>query len=297
MSASGSRVVAVMGKELAEFRRNRLIVASTAFLPVMFLASPTVSILLIKASAPSTVLDQRVDASLFIPLLIPVLVPALLSAYSVVGERDQGTLEPGLTTPVSRAELLLGKAAAIFLPAVAIAYLVFGVFVAITQVAARPAVARAVWHAPQLPAALAFIPLLAPWAISVGLALSAPVPARPGLHPAAGRLGHVVRPGHLGPRLRHPRRPAAVGPGQPAADRADRAGVGPPDQPDLRARRRPGRRAAGRRRHRLPGRGPVVRPRTTGHRPIALTGKALTEGRKQCQPKRNQKGPSWPRSS
>src|SRR6202012_3810364 len=173
MSASGSRVVAVMGKELAEFRRNRLIVASTAFLPVMFLASPTVSILLIRASAASSVLDQRVEASLFIPLLIPVLVPALLSAYSVVGEREQGTLEPVLTTPVSRAELLLGKAAAIFLPAVAIAYLMFGVFVAITQVAARPAVATAVWHAPQLPAALVFIPLLAGWAIWVGLAISA----------------------------------------------------------------------------------------------------------------------------
>src|ERR1700744_6118129 len=158
MSASGSRVVAVMGKELAEFRRNRLIVASTAFLPVMFLASPTVSILLIKASAPSTVLDQRVEASLFIPLLIPVLGPALLSAYSGVGEREQGTLEPVLTTPVSRAELLLGKAAAIFLPAVAIAYLMFGVFVAITQVAARPAVARGGRPRPPPPARPGLIP-------------------------------------------------------------------------------------------------------------------------------------------
>jgi ABC-2 type transport system permease protein len=164
-----------MGKELAEFRRNRLIVASTAILPVLFLVSPTVSILLIKASALSTTLDQRVEASLFIPLLIPVLVPALLSAYSVVGEREQGTLEPVLTTPVRRAELLIGKAAAIFLPAVAIAYLMFGVFVAITQVAARRAVAAAVWHAPQLPTALIFIPLLAAWSIWVGLAISSRV--------------------------------------------------------------------------------------------------------------------------
>jgi ABC-type transport system involved in multi-copper enzyme maturation permease subunit len=156
MSASASRVAAVMGKELAEFRRNRLIVASTAILPVLFLVSPTVSILLIKASAPSTTLDQRVDASLFIPLLIPVLVPALLSAYSVVGEREQGTV-------------------AIFLPAVTIAYLMFGVFVAITQVAARPAVAAAVRHAPQLPAGLIFIPLLAAWAIWAGLAISSRV--------------------------------------------------------------------------------------------------------------------------
>jgi ABC-2 type transport system permease protein len=45
--------------------------------------------------------------------------------------------------------------------------------VAITQFAAAPPVAAAVLHAPQLPAALVFIPLLAGWAIWVGLAISA----------------------------------------------------------------------------------------------------------------------------
>ena len=40
-----------------------------------------------------------------------------------------------LTTPVSRAELLVGKAAAVFMPAVALGYLMFGVFVAVTQLA------------------------------------------------------------------------------------------------------------------------------------------------------------------
>jgi len=173
MSASASRVGAVIRKELAEFRRNRFIVATAAILPVLFLVSPTASILSIKAQALSTTLDKRVEASLFIPLLIPVLVPALLSAYAVIGERDQGTLEPVLTTPVGRVELLIGKATAIFMPAVAVAYLTFGVFVAITQFAARPVVAAAVRHAPQLPAALVFIPLLAAWAIWVGLAISA----------------------------------------------------------------------------------------------------------------------------
>ena len=173
MNASTSRIGAVVRKELTEFRRNRLIVATAAVLPVLFMVSPTASVLLVKAQTVSTALDKRVEASLFIPLLIPVLVPALLSAYAVVGERDQGTLEPVLTTPVGRAELLVGKAVAIFMPTVALAYLMFGVFVAITQLAARPAVAAAVRHAPQLPAALVFIPLLAAWAIWVGLAISA----------------------------------------------------------------------------------------------------------------------------
>jgi ABC-type Na+ efflux pump permease subunit len=173
MSASASRIGAVIRKELAEFRRNRFIVATAAILPVLFLVSPTASVLSVKAQVLSTGLDKRLEASLFIPLLIPVLVPALLSSYAVVGERDQGTLEPLLTTPVGRAELLIGKAAAIFMPAAALAYLMFGVFVAITQLAASPAVAAAVRHAPQLPAALVFIPLLAAWAIWVGLAISA----------------------------------------------------------------------------------------------------------------------------
>jgi ABC-2 type transport system permease protein len=95
-----------------------------------------------------------------------------MSAYSVVGEREQGTLEPVLTTPVSRAELLAGKAAAVFMPAAALGYLIFGIFVAITQLAAAAPVAAAVRHAPQLPAALVFIPLLAAWAIWAGLAIS-----------------------------------------------------------------------------------------------------------------------------
>jgi ABC-type Na+ efflux pump permease subunit len=170
--AGASRVGAVIGKELAEFRRNRLIVATAAVLPILFLVSPTTSVLLIKAQALSATVDKRVEASLFIPLLIPVLLPALLSAFAVIGEREQGTLEPVLTTPVGRTELLLGKAVAIFLPTVVLAYLMFGLFVAITQFAAAPAVAAAVRHAPQLPAGLLFIPLLAGWAIWVGLAIS-----------------------------------------------------------------------------------------------------------------------------
>jgi ABC-2 type transport system permease protein len=167
-----ARVGAVIRKELAELRRNRLIVVTAAMLPVIFLIGPTATILDIKASALSTTLDNRVDYALFMPLMVSVLVPAVMSAYSVVGEREQGTLEPVLTTPVSRTELLVGKAAAVFIPATVLGYLIFGIFVAITQLAAAAPVAAAVRHAPQLPAALVFIPLLAAWAIWAGLAVS-----------------------------------------------------------------------------------------------------------------------------
>ncbi len=38
----------------------------------------------------------------------------MVAAYAVVGERQQGTLEPVLTTPVRREEFLLGRALASF---------------------------------------------------------------------------------------------------------------------------------------------------------------------------------------
>jgi ABC-type transport system involved in multi-copper enzyme maturation permease subunit len=172
VSASTARTGAVVRKEFAEFRRNRLIVVTAAMLPVIFLIGPTATILSIKASALSATLGKRVDYALFLPLMVSVLVPAVMSAYSVVGEREQGTLEPVLTTPVTRAELLTGKAVAVFIPSLVLGYLIFGVFVTITQLAAAAPVAAAVLHAPQLPAALVFIPLLAAWAIWAGLAIS-----------------------------------------------------------------------------------------------------------------------------
>jgi ABC-type Na+ efflux pump permease subunit len=173
VNESASRIGAVVRKELTEYRRNKFIVWTAAILPLVYLVSPTASLLAIKASASSAVLDRRVDLTLFFPLLIPVLVPAVMSAFSIVGEREQGTLEPVLTTPVSRVEFLAGKAAAIFIPAVGLAYVMFGIFVAIVRLGASAAVATAVWNAPQLPAVLVFIPLLAAWAIWAGLAISA----------------------------------------------------------------------------------------------------------------------------
>ena len=102
-----------------------------------------------------------------------MLVPATLASYSVVGERLQATLEPVLTTPVRRQELLLGKALAAFVPAVAVAYTIFALFVAVVELFAAPGVAPALIRGPDLLAQLVFTPLLATWSIWVGIAISA----------------------------------------------------------------------------------------------------------------------------
>jgi ABC-type transport system involved in multi-copper enzyme maturation permease subunit len=104
---------------------------------------------------------------------IPTLVPVFVAAYAVVGERQQGTLEPALTTPIRREELLLGKALAALIPSLVIAYAVFALFLALVALFAQPTVASALIQGPDLLAQVVFTPLLATWSIWVGIAVSA----------------------------------------------------------------------------------------------------------------------------
>jgi ABC-2 type transport system permease protein len=174
MRVDVTRIRAVIRKELRDYRRNRFIVVTMAVMPAIFLALPIVDIFLFPASASNGRLDKLLGVSLLYLLLIPVLVPATISGYAVIGERDQGTLEPLLTTPIRQEELLIGKAAAALLPSVAIAYAAFGIFLACVELFAKSAVATAVFRqGPVLLAQVLFTPLLAGWAIWVGMAVSA----------------------------------------------------------------------------------------------------------------------------
>jgi ABC-type Na+ efflux pump permease subunit len=96
----------------------------------------------------------------------------VIAAYSVVGERDQGTLEPVLTAPIRASELLLGKAAAAFLPSVLIAYAIYSVVLIGVRFGAAHVVSTVVFHPPELLAQLLFTPLLALWSIWVGIGIS-----------------------------------------------------------------------------------------------------------------------------
>ncbi len=169
MSMSSARVRAIYRKELREYRRNGSIIATMAAIPLGIVIFPLLEVLALPASAASVLLNGD---PLVILLGIPALVPAVVAAYSVVGDRQQGTLEPVLTTPIRREELLLAKALAALVPSLAVAYAVYAFFLACTQLFAQPAVASAVLQGPDLLAQLLFTPLLAGWSIWVGIAIS-----------------------------------------------------------------------------------------------------------------------------
>jgi len=173
MGLDATRVRAVVRKELRDFRRKRSIVATMCILPLFFLVEPVVTIFLVTPSTSGAALQKSLILPILYLLLIPTIMPSTLAAYSVVGEREQGTLEPLLTTPLRQQEFLLGKATSVMIPTLALSYTLFGVFLAAVRLFANSAVASAVFHdSPVILALLLLAPLMAGWGIVVGMAVS-----------------------------------------------------------------------------------------------------------------------------
>jgi ABC-2 type transport system permease protein len=166
------RIHAVVSKEVREFRRNRFVVGTMAVLPVVFLVSPMITMFRIPDTASGPEVRAAVGVMSLLMLIVPIVIPPVIASYSVVGERDQGTLEPVLTTPITASELLLGKAIAAFIPSVGISYVIY--FIAAISIRARAShtVSSVVWDPPRVLAQLLFTPLLALWSIWVGIAIS-----------------------------------------------------------------------------------------------------------------------------
>ncbi len=166
---SARRIGAVMRKELREYRRNRSVLVATAIFPLIFLIQPVIVLLSIPASTAAELSNRHV---LLYMLAVPVLTPAVLAAYSVAGERQQGSLEPVLTTPIREREFLLGKGLAALLPSLVIAYLVFGAFLGILEALTEPALASALLRPDDLLAQLILTPLLAAASVWIAVAIS-----------------------------------------------------------------------------------------------------------------------------
>jgi ABC-type Na+ efflux pump permease subunit len=161
-----------MRKEVREFSRNRFVIVTMAVLPLVFLITPMITLFKVPASASGPQVKAAVGVISLLLLIVPIVIPPVISAYSVVGERVQETLEPVLTTPVRADELLLGKAAAAFIPSVAISYAMYVIVIVAVRLAAAHVVVEVVWHAPQVLAQVLFTPLLAAWSIWVGIGIS-----------------------------------------------------------------------------------------------------------------------------
>ncbi len=160
------KIRAVIEKEWAEVFKNRIVLFSVVFLPILLSIMP-----LVMLSAMSGLSSTGSDANdlppqfiascgglnadeclmlyvlnqfLVLYLLMPLAIPTAIAAYSIVGEKTTRCLEPLLATPIKTEELLLAKALAAVIPAILGGWLAFGVFAvgALTMVHSPALIAR-----------------------------------------------------------------------------------------------------------------------------------------------------------
>lgn len=126
------RLRALICKEWSELFRIKMVIYSSLFMPLFFGGLSTYMVWQGRSFPPE---GQGVifNSALLYFLIMPIMIPVTLGVYSVVGEKEQGTLEPLLATAISDLELFLGKALVAVIPALLLTWTVFGLFLLATH--------------------------------------------------------------------------------------------------------------------------------------------------------------------
>jgi len=196
------KIKTIISKEWAEIFKNRMVLFSVAFLPLILTALPLVILYAMRGEVASV---DGLEGSSGIPqeflqfcpedvstgecfqvylvsqftimfMMLPLMIPATISAYSIVGEKTTRSLEPLLATPISTAELLIGKGLAAAIPAVIATFGAFGLFAAGAWILLpNKAVFSATISGPWLLAVLVIGPMLAVMAVMFSIIVSSRV--------------------------------------------------------------------------------------------------------------------------
>lgn len=145
-----NKIKVILRKEWAEVFKNRMVIFSVLFMPLLFTALPLI-ILYTTRGTDSDLYDSEMPEqfSQYCPeglngaecfqvymvgqftllyMMVPLIIPVNIAAYSIVGEKTTRSLEPLLATPITTAELLIGKNLAAALPAILATWIGFGLY-------------------------------------------------------------------------------------------------------------------------------------------------------------------------
>ena len=148
------KIRTIIRKEWAEVFKNRMVIFTVAFLPLLMTAIPLGIIYSTRstASAAGTAINSQLPSEMtqsmcpgglsgpecfqvfmvgefmMLFMIVPVAIPVTIAAYSIVGEKTTRSLEPLLATPITTVELLVGKCLAAVIPAILATYAAFGIF-------------------------------------------------------------------------------------------------------------------------------------------------------------------------
>jgi ABC-2 type transport system permease protein len=145
------KIKTIIDKEWAEVFKNKLVLFTVAFLPLLLTALPLITLYAMQNLPPEELISGSTPDAFFGDLciglsevdctqvyllniftlmfmILPVMIPVTIAAYSIVGEKTTRSLEPLLATPITTAELIIGKAAAAVIPAIVVTWISFGIY-------------------------------------------------------------------------------------------------------------------------------------------------------------------------
>jgi ABC-2 type transport system permease protein len=196
------KIKTIVRKEWAEVFKNRMVIFTVAFLPLLLTAIPLGIIYGTRGNSSTTAgtasselqggMPQSmcpnglngqdcfqvflVSEFMLLFMLVPVAIPVTIAAYSIVGEKTTRSLEPLLATPITTAELLVGKCLAAVIPAILATYSAFGIFALGSWIiVANKTLLMALLDARWLVAIFIVGPLFAVMAVSFSLMISSRV--------------------------------------------------------------------------------------------------------------------------
>jgi ABC-2 type transport system permease protein len=191
------KIKTIIQKEWAEVFKNKLVLFTVIFMPLLFAIMPLVILYFTGAPSGTPIDDLPAQFAAVCPpgmmpedcvqvyvvsqfmvmfMLVPLIIPVNIASYSIVGEKTTRSLEPLLATPITTRELLIGKNLAAVIPAVTATLASFLIFaVGVGVLATSTDVVRALLDPMWMIAVLLVGPLLAVLSVNFAIMVSSRV--------------------------------------------------------------------------------------------------------------------------
>jgi ABC-2 type transport system permease protein len=138
-----SKVGLILRKELKDIFQQRLLLYSLGVVPLFLVILSGIVLYNTQASRLSVSSGGQTDLTSAINtevnvsdlfrmylLVLPVFLPGIIAAYSIVGEKNNHTLEPLLATPLETWQLLMAKSLSAMIPAILATWISGGLYIA-----------------------------------------------------------------------------------------------------------------------------------------------------------------------
>ena len=194
-----NKVKTIISKEWADVFKNRIVLFTVAFLPIIFTALPIITLVAMNSFADEMASTNSGEMEAFVGdlcqgldemactevymlnlytlmfMMLPVIVPVTIAAYSIVGEKTSRSLEPLLATPITTAELLMGKMIAACVPAIAVTWAAFAIYAVVTWFMVSEEVFKLAMAPMWMVAIFVVAPLMSLMAVSAAVLISSRV--------------------------------------------------------------------------------------------------------------------------